>query len=216
MTSTLQSFTSGVSLCWWVANSSELNELVYSMRSALASLPGLVRNFHLVLYDFPFDASRDKTLLPESTRLELGLDSPHSTGGDLRVAQTPAWLNFSSLTTLPHQDGAAAPPRLRYAVHSELFHLPSGDRHGNAEYAKAHAAREKAWREKALPTYSSKSIETRFGWLPDLADVFVAMNDDFFLLKRHAVSTACVTPAHVRYLTSIRPCTGVSSGLIME
>lgn len=146
-------------------------------------MSGLVRNFHLILYDFAFDPSRDQDLIPPSTRKVLGLDTPLAAFDSLRVAQTPNWLNFSALNTSSDEPL----PQLRYATHSELFHLPSGDRDGNVEYPKAHAAREKTWRDSALPTYSSKSIETRLGWLPGLSDAFVAMNDDFFMLRPHSV-----------------------------
>lgn len=151
---------------------------MYSVRSVLSALPGVVGNFHLILYDFAFEASKDGDLLRRGSQLLLSVDK-------LRVAQTPSWLNFSRL-----QPSRPDRPQLRYATHSELFRLPSGDRHGNVEDPKEHARKEQAWRSKALPTYSSKSIESRLGWLPGLADTFVAMNDDFFLLRPHAVSHA--------------------------
>lgn len=151
------------------------------MRSALSALMGKVGNFHLVLYDYAFDTSRDRGLLPTSQETLLESADIKSVE-DLRIAQTPAWMNFSSL----HSEQSEYPD-LRYAVHSELFRLPTVDRQGNTEDMGVHSARETAWRSKALPTYSSKSIESRLGWLPDLADAFVAMNDDFFLLRPHSV-----------------------------
>lgn len=61
--------------------------------------------------------------------------------------------------------------------------------------------KERQWRQKALPSFNSMAIESRIGWLPGLvsqrrasgvcsmiqSDVTLALNDDFFLLRPHAV-----------------------------
>lgn len=150
------------------------------MRSVLKAFQGHVRTFHLVLYDFAFDAGRDSALLTSRTA-QLAPEA-------LRLAQTPTWLNFSQRNT------TAAPgkhhrhtshPDLRYAVHSELFHLPS-DTNGAAAASELEAEGTE-WRAKALPSFNSMSIESRLGWIPGLAETSIAMNDDFFILRPHSV-----------------------------
>lgn len=78
-------------------------------------------------------------------------------------------------------------PRFRYATHSEIFHLPTIERDAMTMEAGEREWREMEWRKNALPTYNSMSIESRVGWLPGLADVSLALNDDFFILRPHAV-----------------------------
>lgn len=123
-----------------------------------------------------------------------------------RIAQSPTWLNFArrdpaqpghpfhpaSVQMLDIRTGRQHPaeasyPTLRYATHSEIFHLPSMERDFTEELGEREW-KEKVWREKALPSFNSMSIESRIGWLPGLADVSLSLNDDFFLLRRHAVS----------------------------
>lgn len=119
-----------------------------------------------------------------------------------RVSQTPTWLDFSKLDPnspdhpaeqSPHNEsetqwrGEVKYPQLRYAAHSEIFHLPTRDR-ADIDDAGETEWREKEWRKKALPSYNSMAIESRIGWLPGLADVALALNDDFFILRPHAVS----------------------------
>ncbi|WWC59711.1 uncharacterized protein I303_102273 [Kwoniella dejecticola CBS 10117] len=124
-----------------------------------------------------------------------------------RVAQTPTWLDFSRrdktspshpyhpFSSNQHQQGRskllkaeANYPSLRYAAHSEIFHLPTLDRDGFTEELGEREWREKEYRKKALPSFNSMAIESRAGWLPGLADVTLSLNDDFFLLRPHAVS----------------------------
>ncbi|WWD21714.1 hypothetical protein CI109_106201 [Kwoniella shandongensis] len=115
-----------------------------------------------------------------------------------RVAQTPTWLDFSrrdtSSPTHPFHPFSAHKyqygkgklhhaeadyPTLRYAAHSEVFHLPSMDRDAVTEELGEREWREREWRKKALP---SRSVAN------DKADVMISLNDDFFLLRPHAVS----------------------------
>ncbi|KAL1407040.1 Xanthine phosphoribosyltransferase 1 [Vanrija albida] len=127
-----------------------------------------------------------------------------------RVAQTPTWLDFSRLDPSspthpfspangPHVDDGQSPsngtksptplqPMFRYATHSEIFHLPTIERDAMTMEPGEKEWREKQWRKNALPTYNSMSIESRVGWLPGLADVALALNDDFFILRPHAVA----------------------------
>ncbi|GMK56901.1 hypothetical protein CspeluHIS016_0307410 [Cutaneotrichosporon spelunceum] len=154
----------------------DLNELKYSMRSVLRALRGHLRTLHLVVYDFAFDAAQDSERIGAAldAALDGGVD-PHAAGEGLRVAQTPTWLDFSQLN-------ATHGPSLRYAVHSEIFRLPT-----DADN-KTKAGVEAEWRQRALPTYNSMAIEARLGWLPGLAETSIALNDDFFILRPHSVA----------------------------
>nr|XP_018999326.1 uncharacterized protein I203_08102 [Kwoniella mangroviensis CBS 8507]OCF62787.1 hypothetical protein I203_08102 [Kwoniella mangroviensis CBS 8507] len=124
-----------------------------------------------------------------------------------RVVQTPTWLDFSRrdktspshpfhpFSSNQYRDARnklvraeANYPTLRYASHSEIFHLPSMGRDGLTEELGEREWREREWRKKALPSFNSMAIESRVGWLPGLADVTLSLNDDFFLLRPHAVS----------------------------
>lgn len=144
----------------------EQNELVYSMRSVLAALPGKIDTFHLITADFP--------VKPEDAHLV----GDHSLDG-FRLAQAPTWLDYSK-----RDEGS---PALRYAAHSEIFHLPTYDRNGKTEQLGEHEWRNEQWRAKAVPSFNSMAIESRIGWLHGLTDVSLSLNDDFFLLKPHAV-----------------------------
>ncbi|WWC68199.1 uncharacterized protein I206_102122 [Kwoniella pini CBS 10737] len=128
-----------------------------------------------------------------------------------RIAQTPTWLDFSRrdktnpshpyhpFSSNQQKQGKEGKknkllkselnyPTLRYASHSEIFHLPSLDRDGFTEELGEREWKEKEYRRKALPCFNSMAIESRVGWLPGLADVTLSLNDDFFLLRPHAVS----------------------------
>lgn len=146
------------------------------MRSVYKALQGHLRTLHLVLYDFAFDAAQDTARLAPGT-----VSSPSDT---LRVAQTPNWLDFSRLNTSNSGDAGHGTPNLQYALHSEIFHLPTVAQ----DAVGTDVVDEKEWLEKALPSYNSKSIESRLGWLPGLADTAIALNDDFFILRPHSVA----------------------------
>lgn len=271
----------------------ENNELVYSMRSVLASLPGRVRNLHLIVADKQFNSTTDLDLLPidalpeleaavealgdedpssaetdsgtlaslkakvlglrrgtpaasaaiQGDRLAAGHPSnddthftelihannpePSAQRGDsasykvsakLRkwldetwtVAQVPTWLAFDRMdlgeTSHPfhhlHLDHIKTDvhtaahihvnshPSLRYATHSEIFHLPTfaSDGHADVEHMDESNWKETQWRKQSLPTFNSLAIESRIGFLWGLADASLSLNDDFFLLKPHAIS----------------------------
>lgn len=170
----------------------EQNELVYSMRSVVQALPGGINTVHLVVANFDF-AERDNKLLPSRLRTAARTDT-------WRVAQVPTWLNFTSVAEravtvssatkiklAPEgSPSASAPlPRFRYATHSEVFRLPSP---ATPDLMDIHESRERDWRANALPSFNSMSIESRLGWIPDLHEVTLALNDDFFILTPHAVS----------------------------
>ncbi|ODN79461.1 3-O-alpha-D-mannopyranosyl-alpha-D-mannopyranose xylosylphosphotransferase [Cryptococcus amylolentus CBS 6039] len=153
--------------------------------------------------DIPAGPSHDGNLTERVSTADISPALQEYLKDQWRVVQTPTWLDFSrrdpSSPSHPFhpysvtKEGKSAQhhaeanyPTLRYAAHSEIFHLPSGDRDGRhlgeADW------REQEWRKKALPTFNSMAIEGRIGWLPGLADAVIALNDDFFLLRPHAVS----------------------------
>jgi hypothetical protein len=75
-------------------------------------------------------------------------------GKGRRIAQTPYWLDFRRVGC--SQDR----PRMQLSTHHEIFHLPKRDVHDERK--------EEEWKRNALPTFNSKVIESRFGWLPGL------------------------------------------------
>ena len=226
----------------------ENNELMYSMRSVLANMPGRLKTIHLITADYKFDLSKgDLELLPAGKKTleeleELASESfkpsdawvkaekasaevrnergektkvssvlAHWLESAWRVAQVPTWLDFRRIDLsnpshpLHHlyQDPdlpkkplashlhATSHPSLRYAVHSEIFHLPTHKRPGKQVLSAgmgSHEYKDDVWKNDALPTFNSMAIESRIGWLWGLADVSLSFNDDFFMLRPHAVS----------------------------
>lgn len=173
------------------AFNSTLGDLGLVPQSTIDVLEGTVKQG-------PVYGRRDKVLEFDGRKVsERVLDHLNS---EWRIVQTPTWLDFSrrdtrspqhpvhpatgSETALEHAHLQVPYPMLRYAGHSEIFHLPSMDATmlGEKEW------REREWRHKALPTYNSMAIESRISWLPGLADVSLALNDDFFMMRPHAVS----------------------------
>ena len=201
----------------------ENNELVYSIRSVLASLPGKIRNAHIISSDYPFRIPQDLDLIDDSvlpsleaiaasipqqlpsrhrprphvarynatTRSGVAIsdDLAHYLETTWRVAQTPTWLDYSkrdpSSPSHPFSEVSRYSridrrgplsemelnyPTMRYAVHSEIFHVPTAGKSGmgppislgEAEWKDEH------FREQALPTFNSMAIESRVGWLPGL------------------------------------------------
>lgn len=108
-----------------------------------------------------------------------------------RVAQAPVWLDYSKLDpasrdhpyylkdssskTVGHRKGKHSYPNLRYAGHSEIFHLPTLDRDGRTEALGEREWREKEWKKEALPSFNSMAIESRIGWLPGLVRFCIAV-----------------------------------------
>ena len=205
----------------------EQNELMYSMRSVLAALPGKIRSFNLISADYPFDLTEDLALMEPSTLAKLEAevertahqhktasgrdrdkiphyDAKHPSGLTIsdelaqhletqwRVAQTPTWLDFSrrrpshpsrvndsAVELLTEEQGLSSEtdsngtevnyPALRYAVHSEVFHLPTGlDEKGKRKMLGESEWKEDQWRAKALPSFNSMSIEAKIGFVPGL------------------------------------------------
>lgn len=126
-----------------------------------------------------------------------------------RIAQAPSWLSYDMidlsspkhplhhLYTNPTEEKPAeaahlyfnSHPSLKYAGHSEIFHLPT---HLSTSKVGVNAVvqrtNEEEWRQHALPNFNSMAIESRIGFLWGLSDVSLSFNDDFFILKPHAVS----------------------------
>jgi 3-O-alpha-D-mannopyranosyl-alpha-D-mannopyranose xylosylphosphotransferase len=197
------------------------------MRSVIDALKGGLRTVHLILYDYAFNPSTDLHLLPQSTTAQLerefgsGPDTEHGISEGVerhlednwRVVQSPSWLKYSTInsSTRPHDDDddddeavtTTKYPDFHYAAHSEIFQIPTSQftqddslDAGEVEWKR------KEWKENALPTFNSMAIEGRTGWLPGLADVSVAMNDDFFMLTnlsvRHKPLSSCQLTIGVR------------------
>jgi hypothetical protein len=104
----------------------------------MAAMPSSLRTIHLVVADFPLDTDLDHQVVDKGSR----------------IAQTPFWLDFGRVGC------SHATPRFQLSTHHEIFHLPARD--------VADQRLEEDWRAKALPTFNSKVIESRFGWLPGL------------------------------------------------
>lgn len=139
-----------------------------------------------------------------SDRLKMWLNSTW------RIAQAPKWLAYDMIdlsspkhplhalyinpTTAKPAEAAHlyfnSHPSLKYAGHSEIFHLPSRPPLAGASPTslRDHKQEEKKWRQGALPNFNSMAIESRIGFLWGLGDVSLSFNDDFFILKPHAVS----------------------------
>ena len=105
-----------------------------------------------------------------------------------RVVQTPTWLAFDRIDlsspdhplhrlyispTNPRKRPSShihltSHPSLRYASHSEIFHLPTTPKKKGlaAEHLGASLWKEQRWKKDALPTFNSMAIESRIGWLP--------------------------------------------------
>ena len=197
----------------------ENNELVYSVRSVLASLPGKIQTAHIISADYPFRVPEDlglveESLIPKLEEIAQASLSKRSEGveGGLtkrnlrtragtpisdtlanylatkwRVAQTPTWLDFAhaDLSSASHplaeasrfsrvdsrgplSDAEINYPNLRYAAHSEIFHLPTSSREGLGAKGSEYESEDERFRKEALPTFNSMAIESRVGWLPGL------------------------------------------------
>ncbi|BEI87308.1 uncharacterized protein CcaverHIS019_0100260 [Cutaneotrichosporon cavernicola] len=164
------------------------------MRSVLAALKGAVRTVHLLLWDTAFHTDDVHLLQPEARdNLQADLDDDDNEYTSLseylsktwRVVQTPSWLNFGR-THL--ETPGERTPHFRYAAHSEIYRIPNVDSDGTPLEPGEAAWHEREWLKDALPTYDSMRIESRIAFLPDMADVAVAFNDDYFLLRPLAVS----------------------------
>ena len=113
-----------------------------------------------------------------------------------RVAQAPTWLDFSRRdpaspshpyhpASLRHSSDSrrgvlrsveANFPTLRYATHSEVFHLPTMEGDGMTGELGEREWRRRNWQKKALPSFNSMAIESRIGWLPGLVGVLLILH----------------------------------------
>ncbi|WWD21565.1 hypothetical protein CI109_106051 [Kwoniella shandongensis] len=153
-------------------------ELRGAIRSATQSLGGEAGKIHVITADWA---------LKEENGTELGLstiDRQNKQGkmvkrdgsqheGDWRIGQVTEWLDWQSQT-----NGS----RLKWHFHSDLFQLPK-DEHDSTSLAV-----EQEWKDEALPTFNSFSIESRLAWIDGLSENFIAFNDDMFLLRPLSIS----------------------------
>jgi 3-O-alpha-D-mannopyranosyl-alpha-D-mannopyranose xylosylphosphotransferase len=116
----------------------EQNELQFSMRSVMTAMSASVETVHLVVADLYTSSSSRFS----DSRSQYG------------IAQTPSWLDFGRVGCGRDR------PRLQLSTHYEIFHLPS--------LQAGEEQKELQWREQAIPTFNSKAIESRIGWLPGL------------------------------------------------
>ena len=169
----------------YLADDREQNELQYSIRSVMAAMPSSLGAIHLVVADYPLNATLD----------HQGLDQRS------RIAQTPFWLDFGRVGCSQEM------PRFQLSTHSEIFHLPVRE--------VADQEKEKDWRAKALPTFNSKVIESRLGWLPGL--VRAAENLAYERVKQYCHSTTTFSCCDRMLLRTFTPrCTERSFALMKE
>lgn len=178
-----------------LADTRQNNELKHSMRSVLESLSGHIGTVHLLTADYPFEYPNDVPLVPDDVLAKMG--DPLGALSTWRIAQTPTWLNFAYLDPAspshPYHPASTDAllgrkgqltkqelqfPRFRYAVHSEVFHLPTVERDAVTEELGEREWTEKEWRRMALPTFNSMAIESRIGWMPGLVSAWLCEADD--------------------------------------
>jgi 3-O-alpha-D-mannopyranosyl-alpha-D-mannopyranose xylosylphosphotransferase len=124
------------------------------VRSVLEALPGSIETCHLIVADYPYNHTTDQRL--ETEALASVLPGNRSL---VRVAQIPHWLDFAKIGCRPTQ--GSRDPIIQLVTHSDIFHLPSDGSPGETDL-------EEEWRQKALPSFNSKAIESRIGWVPGL------------------------------------------------
>lgn len=130
----------------------------------------------------------------------------HTTHGERddnrsRIAQTPAWLDFGQVGC------SQETPRFQLSTHSEIFHLPA---RGLMDQRV-----EEDWREKALPTFNSKAIESRLGWLQGLVGMRESFADDR-MKQCYRSTTTSFCYGRMRRPTFTPLCTGRSFALTKE
>ena len=184
--SSLRAFTTGRSLFVYdEANDREQNELQYSIRSVMAAMPSSLGTIHLVVVDYPLNANLDHQDIDKRSR----------------IAQTPFWLDFGRVGC------SSETPRFQVSTHHEIFHLPARE--------KADQRVEEDWRAKALPTFNSKVIESRFGWLPGL--VRTLQDVAYERVKQCSLSTTTFSCCDRMLLRTFTPrCTEQSYALMKE
>lgn len=133
----------------------DLNELRYSMRSVSEALPGIIDQVHLIVADRAIESVDEGTSIDSADTAILP---------GMRVVQTPHWLEED----LDSHLATNAIPRIQLAAHSDIFHLPSNGSDVEKEI-------ERQWRQRALPSFNSKSIESRIGWVPKVVSDITAI-----------------------------------------
>lgn len=123
------------------------------MRSVVSALGDAIRAVHLVVSDFPHDNVNDRPIELDGLSVSTG----RASNADFRVAQTPRWLDSGLLSCRNDTPDSPRPP-LQLVTHYEIFHQPS----------RIDGSEEGRWRNLALPSFNSKVIESRLGWIPRL------------------------------------------------
>ncbi|GAA5862804.1 hypothetical protein JCM8547_006550 [Rhodosporidiobolus lusitaniae] len=144
----------------------EHDELRYSIRSVLSSLPSSsLSSLLLVSGDLPAESFSSSTTV----------DSPDDSSSECaRLLQVPTWLDSDRVDLTDD----VRKSQLRLHSHSELFRTKGMS--GSDEEAQGQAAR---WRDETAPSFSSRAIESQLPNLNTTSATLLSMNDDFFLLK---------------------------------
>ncbi|GAA5896666.1 uncharacterized protein JCM6883_006974 [Sporobolomyces salmoneus] len=154
----------------------EHDELRYSLRSALASLsPESVRTIHLVVGDTPSHLAAPT--LSDIPILFKSNNSTFTSNEHVRLAQTPHWINLSTVEFAEPWANNSSTPVLRIHPHSGLFKLNAR----SEEEARN-------WQDSVVPSFNSLAIESQLPNLEFDSSTAIYLNDDFFLNQPLSVS----------------------------
>ncbi|GAA5831300.1 hypothetical protein JCM3766R1_003003 [Sporobolomyces carnicolor] len=156
----------------------EHDELRFSIRSAVASLsPESISTVHLVVGDTPshIPGLTESDLLLLASVEEARNTSVQSVFG--RSAQTPHWLNLSTIEFATSSLETSSSPTLRIHPHSELFKTKAQSRDDARE-----------WQDSVVPSFNSLAIESQLPNLELDSETAIYLNDDFFLNEPLSVS----------------------------
>ncbi|KAL7417606.1 hypothetical protein BDY24DRAFT_375433 [Mrakia frigida] len=142
------------------------SELQHSLRAALQAMRGRIRTFHLVLGDWALEGDDRKEVL---WNLEF-----EDRGEDWRVGQIPTWLR-RELVGVGTEEGVV----VEVHHHSDIFRDRAS---GGAAWE------ERQFRHDTLPTFNSFAIEGNLVNIPDLAENFIYLNDEFLLTRPHTLT----------------------------
>ena len=135
-------------------------ELRGAIRSAADSLSGL-GTVHVVSGDYPV-ADLAIAQSQEVKREEKEDSQEEVEKSSWRMGQIPYWLRWETVA-----NGLSG---VRWHFHSSIFRLPVDHEHDSEQTKKDLAQTEKAWRAESDPSFNSFAIESRIGWIDDLAE----------------------------------------------
>lgn len=133
----------------------EQNELQFSIRSVCGALRGSVGLISLLVSD------NDLSSVDSSLTVNFAPSPEPRATTTPRIAQVPAWLNLTATHCVHEAPNRSQGPAIQLVTHSEIFRLPSGGFPADEEV-------EAQWQRRALPSFNSKNIESRIGWIPHL------------------------------------------------